>query len=130
MEKFLNNLKKMPQKFYFYIDESWDHSLQNINEDFPYFLLCGVLISETENEKLNKKIIALKNNFFKTDKAILHSRDVRKCEKHFQVFFDLKIKKRNVWLYEKIALIKKKDTTPKYMYTIQMRNYGRKILLE
>lgn len=82
----------MSQKFYFYIDESGDHSLQNINEDFPYFLLCGILISAEENTKLIKKIVALKQKFFGTDKAILHSRDIRKCEKHFQVFFDLEIK--------------------------------------
>lgn len=56
------------------------------------FLLCGVLISEIENEKLNKKIIKLKKRFFNTDKVILHSRNIRKCEHHFSIFFDLKIK--------------------------------------
>lgn len=99
----------MSQKFYFYIDESWDHSLQNINDDFPYFLLCGVLISKTENEKLNKKIIELKNKFFNTEKAILHSRDIRKCEKHFQVFFDLKIKE--LFYQELNAIISEIDFT-------------------
>ena len=82
----------MSQKCYFYIDESGDHSLQNINEDFPYFLLCGILISEEENTRMIEKITALKKKFFGTESAILHSRDIRKCEKHFQIFFDLKVK--------------------------------------
>jgi hypothetical protein len=79
-------------KYFFYIDESGDHSLQNINEDFPYFLLCGILISETENAKMIQQLTALKHKIFGTDKVILHSRDIRKCDKHFQILFNLSIK--------------------------------------
>lgn len=79
-------------KYYFYIDETWDHSLSNINEDFPYFLLCWILISEDENKKLNEQINSLKYDFFWTTEVILHSRDIRKCDKAFKILFDLKIK--------------------------------------
>ncbi|MDR0859719.1 MAG: DUF3800 domain-containing protein [Candidatus Peribacteria bacterium] len=67
-------------KYYFFIDESGDHSLQNVNEDFPYFLLCGILIAEEEYRKLEQKIITLKQSIFGSEKVILHSRDIRKCE--------------------------------------------------
>lgn len=79
-------------KYYFYIDETWDHSLSNINEDFPYFLLCWILISEDEGKKLSEQINALKYDFFWTTEVILHSRDIRKCDKAFQILFDLKVK--------------------------------------
>jgi hypothetical protein len=67
-------------KYYFFIDESGDHSLQNVNADFPYFLLCGILIAEDEYKILEQKTIALKQTIFGTEKVILHSRDIRKCE--------------------------------------------------
>lgn len=81
-------------KYYFYIDESWDHSLQNINEDFPYFLLCGVLISEAENNKLLSQVRQLKHDFFGTDQVILHSKDIRRHEGYFKILFDLSIKQK------------------------------------
>lgn len=80
------------EKYLFFIDESGDHSLQNINDDFPYFLLCWVLISESEYDNLCQKIESLKIEFFGTTQAILHSRDIRKCEWHFSRLFDLDLK--------------------------------------
>lgn len=112
------------KKFYFYIDESWDHSLSNINEDFPYFLLCWILISEEENNRMIQEFNDLKNEFFKSESVILHSRDIRKCNWPFQILFDLDIKKRFyeninsniIWLdfYIISAGIKKLDYIKKY----------------
>lgn len=79
-------------QYHFFIDESWDHSLININYDFPYFILCGILISEDNNTKLIQQFSALKEKFFGTSQVILHSRDIRKCEWHFSKLFDLQIK--------------------------------------
>lgn len=81
-------------KYKFFIDETWDHSLSNINEDFPYFLLCWVLITNDEYQKLSEKINSLKQDFFWTTEVILHSRDIRKCDKAFQILFDLEIKEK------------------------------------
>ena len=39
-----------------FLDESGDHGLTSVNEDFPVFVLCGVLISDIEYEKYFKKI--------------------------------------------------------------------------
>jgi len=92
------------KKYNFYIDETWDQSLFNINKDFPYFLLCWILISEDEDKKLNNQINKLKIDFFWTTEVILHSRDIRKCDKAFKILFDLKVKEN---FYDRLELILK-----------------------
>lgn len=79
-------------KYYLFLDESGDHGLKNIDENFPIFLLCGILISEENYEIIKKEINTIKEYFWQNKEVILHSRDIRKCNKEFQIFFDLKIK--------------------------------------
>jgi hypothetical protein len=86
------NLTGNKMKYYFFIDETGDHSLSNLNEDFPYFLLCGILISEDQYKIISEQVQSLKYDFFGTNEVILHSRDIRKCDKAFQILFDLKVK--------------------------------------
>jgi hypothetical protein len=74
------------------MDESGDHGLTTLNPDFPVFLLCGVLFSETDYSALSIQINRLKSSIWGEKLVILHSRDIRKCEKEFQVLFDLKLK--------------------------------------
>ncbi len=74
------------------MDESGDASLKNINKEFPVFVLCGVLISDSEYIKLSERINILKQNIFGSSGIILHSTDIRKCDKGFAVLFDLKLK--------------------------------------
>jgi len=50
------------------------------------------LISEDNNKKLNEQINKLKYDFFGTSEVILHSRDIRKCDKAFKILFDLNVK--------------------------------------
>ena len=79
-------------KTYFFIDESGDHGLSKINQDFPVFLLCGVLINEEEYEKVRQAINTLKQSIWGNKEVIFHSRDIRKCEKEFQNLFNLELK--------------------------------------
>lgn len=79
-------------KYYLFLDESGNHDLKNIDQNFPIFLLCGILISEEEYFKLNEKIDNLKNKFWNNSNIILHSRDIRKRDNNFQILFDLKVK--------------------------------------
>jgi hypothetical protein len=79
-------------KYYLFMDESGDHGLTTLNPDFPVFLLCGVLISETDYTTLSTQINELKTSIWGDKQVILHSRDIRKCEKEFQVLFDLDLK--------------------------------------
>jgi hypothetical protein len=80
------------QKYYLFIDESGDHGLIKLDDSFPVFLLCGILTSEINYSEIKDKINTLKNTFWAKKEVILHSRDIRKCEKEFQVLFDLGIK--------------------------------------
>ena len=87
---------------YVFIDESGDHSLQHVNQDFPYFLLCSVIISVEEYNIFEQKINELKHFFFGTSKVIFHSRDIRKHDGHFSKLFDPEIKQD---FYEKLNTI-------------------------
>lgn len=110
-----------------YIDESWDHSLDVINKDFPYFILCWILISEEENKILDEKIKNFKIKYFNNEKAILHSRDIRRCEKDFKILLNKEIKENFYNDFEKIIkesdfkiisiIVKKKDYLEKYWKT-------------
>lgn len=79
-------------KYHLFIDESGDHGLTTLNTEFPVFLLCGVLISEPAYQQLRKSFNEVKTYFWKDKKVIFHSRDIRKCEKEFQILFDLELK--------------------------------------
>jgi hypothetical protein len=80
--------------YYLFIDESGDHGLSNIDKSFPVFVLCGVFMSETEYEVINKSLDAIKINFWSNKKVIFHSRDIRKCDKEFKILLDLDIKQK------------------------------------
>jgi len=80
-------------KYHLYIDESGDHGLVTLDSNFPVFLLCGVLISEPHYEQVRKQFNALKNKLWQNKDVIFHSRDIRKCEKEFQILSDLELKK-------------------------------------
>lgn len=79
-------------KYYLFIDESGDHGLQTIDENFPVFVLCGIIFSATTHAKFVEKMYSLKNAFWKSKEVIFHSRDIRRCEKEFQVLLNLDIK--------------------------------------
>lgn len=86
-------------KYYLYIDECGDQNLSNFEETFPVFTLCGVLVREDKDELLREQVNTMKMEFWNTKNVILHSRDIRKCQKGFEILFDLEIKKR---FYERL----------------------------
>jgi len=79
-------------KYNLYIDESGDHGLCNLNPDFPIFLLCGIIISSEEYERLRINFNEIKRSIWGSEQVIFHSRDIRKCEKEFKYLFDLELK--------------------------------------
>ena len=80
------------EKYYLFIDESGDHGLTTLSPDFPIFLLCGVLISKPDYFALRDEFNAIKKHFWKNKVVIFHSRNIRKCEKEFQILFDMELK--------------------------------------
>lgn len=87
------------ETYYLFLDESGDHGLSTLDPNFPVFVLCGVLISETKYIILRDKINALKYTLWGNKEVILHSSDIRKCEKEFKTLFDIEIKK---YFYEQM----------------------------
>lgn len=90
------------KKYHFFMDETGDHGLSFVDENFPIFLLAGCLFEDSEYTRISEEINNLKQEFFKTTEVILHSRDIRKCEGAFQILFDLELKKR---FYEQLNKI-------------------------
>lgn len=86
-------------KYFLFLDESGDHGLVNVDPGFPVFVLCGVLIEEVEYFHFRDKLNSLKNEFWGNKTVILHSRDIRKCDKEFSILLDLELKKK---FYEKL----------------------------
>lgn len=76
-----------------FIDECGDQNLSNFDPSFPIFTLCGVIVSQDQLKALNEKVNELKQHFWGEKKIILHSRDIRKCQKGFEILFDLDVKK-------------------------------------
>jgi len=112
--------------FNLFIDESGDHGLVNLDANFPVFLLCGMLISQENYLTFRDNINQIKKEFWGNKTVIFHSRDIRKCQNEFQIFFDLDLKKS---FYDQVnSLITTGDYTviasairkDKYIYT-----YGR-----
>ncbi|MBO5562192.1 MAG: DUF3800 domain-containing protein [Bacteroidales bacterium] len=81
-------------KYYMFIDECGDQNLSAFDENFPIFTLCGVLMSHSQLRAMEAKIATLKKKYWGEKTVILHSRDIRKCDKEFKILFDLDVKKR------------------------------------
>lgn len=80
--------------YYLFLDESGDHGLSNIDENFPIFVLSGILIAEDNYNSLISDVKNLKKAFWEDKKVILHSRDIRKSEKEFAILFDSNLKSK------------------------------------
>ncbi len=67
-----------------YLDETGDHSLELIDKDFPVFALAMFICETTYyNHTILPLVAQLKSDYFGHEGVILHSRDIRKAQKHF-----------------------------------------------
>jgi hypothetical protein len=85
-------LERTENKFYLFIDESGDHGLTTLNPSFPVFVLGGVLMSKSNYTLIRDEFNDIKKEFWQDKKVIFHSRDIRKCEKEFQILFNMDLK--------------------------------------
>jgi hypothetical protein len=83
----------------FFLDETGDHGLSFVDEDFPLFLLAGCIVQNEALLIFENEIRDFKMEFFGSVDVVLHSRDIRKCEGPFQILFDLELKAR---FYERL----------------------------
>lgn len=79
-------------KYFLFLDESGDHGLNNIDPQFPVFVLSGILLTEDSYESLKAEAGKIKQKFWGHKKVIFHSRNIRKCENEFTILFDNEIK--------------------------------------
>ena len=80
-------------RYYLFLDESGDQNLANFEETFPAFTLCGIIVSEEKYKIMEKSVFDFKQKFWNDQNIILHSRDIRKYQKGFQILFDFETKK-------------------------------------
>lgn len=81
-------------KYQLFLDETGDHGLSHIDDNFPLFLLCGCLIREDKLSEIESAINEFKIKYFDTTDVILHSREIRRHEGSFQILFNLDLKGR------------------------------------
>ena len=86
--------KQKFSKYYLFIDECGDHCLATYDRNFPIFTLCGILVPHKNLNTFKNAVDKVKLEFWNTTEVILHSRDIRKCDKHFKILFDNQIKTR------------------------------------
>ena len=67
-----------------YADESGDHGLDRIDQDFPVFCLAFVVVKKTEYiEKLVPAIQRIKFDFWGHDWVVFHEHEIRKQKESF-----------------------------------------------
>lgn len=73
--------------FIVYVDESGDHSLTSVDENYPVFVLAFcIFYKEHYRTKIVPEIQKLKFDYFGHDLAILHEREIRKELGDFNIF--------------------------------------------
>ncbi|MCF8362552.1 MAG: DUF3800 domain-containing protein [Prolixibacteraceae bacterium] len=67
--------------YYLFLDESGDHGIKNIYFNFPVFVLCGIIISQSGYESLNMSFNKIKHNFWGDNKVVMDQFKSRVCTK-------------------------------------------------
>ena len=106
--------------FTFYLDESGDHGLNNIDPGFPVFVLCGVLFHEPGYNQFCEDLNSLKTHFFGCTEIVFHSREIRKCEKEFWI---LKDAVRKTDFYERLNSIVRESSFRVIAAVIDKKQY-------
>ncbi len=74
-------------KYIVYVDESGDHGLQNIDKNYPYFVLAFCVFHKRHySERVVPALEKFKFNHFGHDQVILHEREIRKETGSFNIF--------------------------------------------
>ena len=78
-----------------YLDESGDHDLVNIDQNYPIFVLAGCIISQTHHEKtLDPNLTAFKREKFHTADVIFHYRDYTRNVKGFEKMIEKEFREK------------------------------------
>jgi hypothetical protein len=73
-------IEEMPSRYIAFFDECGDHSLEQIDRDFPLFVLSTVIMERTVyHEQIIPALGRLKMRFWNHEGVNLHSREIRKA---------------------------------------------------
>ena len=74
-------------KYIVYVDESGDHSLQSIDNNYPVFVLAFCVFHKRHySERVVSALEKFKFNYFGHDQVILHEQEIRKERGAFNIF--------------------------------------------
>lgn len=74
-------------KYIIYVDESGDHSLQSIDDNYPVFVLAFCVFHKRHySEQVVSALEKFKFNYFGHDQIILHEHEIRKEKGAFTIF--------------------------------------------
>ncbi len=95
-------------EYIIYVDESGDHSLENVNKEFPLFVLAFCIFKKSDYANIAvTKVKEFKFKYFGHDIINLHEREIRKQEGCFSILRTAET--RNCFMTDLSGLI---DKTP------------------
>ena len=78
-----------------FVDESGDHGLENVSQDYPVFVLLFAIFRKDDYvQRVCRDIQQLKINFWGHDEVVLHEHELRKPAGHFQILLQREIRER------------------------------------
>jgi len=84
-----NPVRRAPSDYMIFIDESGDHSLVSIDEQYPVFVLTFCIIDKSEYAKqIVPTFTEFKMEFFGHDLSVLHSHEIRKPRGDFSILLN------------------------------------------
>ena len=74
-------------KYIVYVDESGDHNLQSIDDQYPIFVLAFCVFHKQHySEAIVPALEKFKFNYFGHDQVVLHENEIRKEKGAFNIF--------------------------------------------
>jgi hypothetical protein len=115
-----------PSDFTVFVDESGDHGLEQINPEYPLFVLAFCIFKKVEYSAFLPRLHQLKFRFFGHDAVVFHEREIRKAEGPFTFLIDAE---RRATFFEDLneliaqapfqliaAVIRKRELQEQYTY--------------
>ncbi len=76
-----------------FVDESGDHGLESISQDYPVFVLLFAIFRKDEYvQRVCRDVQLLKIRFWGHDEVVLHEHELRKPAGHFQILLQREIR--------------------------------------
>jgi hypothetical protein len=85
----------MDNRYLCFFDETGDHELNKIDQNFPIFVLSSIILPlQKYIQHIVPKVLELKYKYFPDEGSILHSRDIRKAGGRFRFLQNETVRER------------------------------------